>query len=111
MTPTIGTASRTTRRALLVRGVVLALRSGLFALGAASSARASSEVLVNETFTGSTTSSPNWVLPSTPSGATNQACLTAGTTGGTPIPGCSTATDTPGSGALRFTTPATTQEG
>jgi hypothetical protein len=70
-------------------------------------------IFVSETFTGSTTSSSHWTVPSAPSGHTNIACLTAsGATAGTPIPGCqSPALDATGSGALRFTSTVGGEEG
>ncbi|MGA8015107.1 MAG: Ig-like domain repeat protein, partial [Candidatus Dormiibacterota bacterium] len=75
-------------------------------------ALAAGTLLVNEAFTGSTTSSSHWVLPSAPSGK-NEACLTAGTSSSeTPVPGCGLSIpDSSGSGALRFTTATTNQEG
>src|SRR5450755_4709081 len=70
-------------------------------------ALASTATLVNESFTGSSTSSPNWVLP-TASGTTNDACLTAGDGSG-PVPGCS---DNSGPQAgLQLTTNIQSQEG
>ncbi|HTX30933.1 MAG TPA: invasin domain 3-containing protein [Solirubrobacteraceae bacterium] len=91
----------------IARALMLACLCGVIA---APSALASNETFVNETFAGATTASPNWIVPSTPTG-TNAVCLTAGTAGGTPVPGCPSATDSPGSGALRFTTPTKTEEG
>jgi uncharacterized repeat protein (TIGR01451 family) len=75
-------------------------------------ALAGGTVLVTEAFTGTTTSSSHWVLPSAPTGS-NKACLTAGTNASqTPVPGCALSTpDASGSGALRFTSAATNQEG
>ena len=63
--------------------------------------------LVSETFTGTSTSSPNWVLPTT-SGTSNDACLTDGDGSG-PVPGCG---DAGGSQAgLQLTTNVIGQEG
>ena len=74
---------------------------------AAQPALALGSPLVSETFTGTSTSSPNWVVP-TPSGATNDACLTAGDGSG-PVPGCG---DAAGSQAgLQLTTNEIGQEG
>ena len=74
-------------------------------------ALASGVVLVNEPFTGTTTASSEWVLPSAPSG-TNVACMTASTaTSQTPIPGCGPPADSSGSGALRLTADSTGEEG
>ena len=72
-------------------------------------ALASTATLVNESFTGSSTTSANWVKPAaTDSGGTNDACLTAGDGSG-PVPGCG---DTAGSQAgLQLTTNLQSQEG
>ena len=68
-------------------------------------------LLVNEPFTGTTTSSSEWVLPGAPAG-TNVACMTASTaTSQTPIPGCGSPADSSGSGALRLTANSGTEEG
>jgi hypothetical protein len=70
-------------------------------------------IFVQESFTGATTSSHNWVVPAAPTGWTNYACLTAsGTTSGTPIPGCpGGAIDAVGQGALRFSNVVENEEG
>jgi hypothetical protein len=74
-------------------------------------ALAAGVVLVNEPFTGTTTSSSEWVLPGAPAG-TNVACMTASTNGSqTPIPGCGSPADSSGSGALRLTADSGTEEG
>ncbi len=112
MNPTAATDPRArTARPALIAAILLTAAVLTGALGAAT-ARASTEVLVTEPFTGSTMSSSNWVLPSAPTGS-NEACLTAGTsTTQTPVPGCGLSTpDASGSGALRLTSAATTQEG
>jgi hypothetical protein len=68
-------------------------------------------LLVNEPFTGTTTSSSEWVLPGAPAG-TNVACMTASTAASqTPIPGCGSPADSSGSGALRLTADSGTEEG
>lgn len=92
-------------------GVVLASCGG-FAVAIPASAWASSEMLVNESFTGSSMSDSNWSVPSAPNGA-NVACLTAGTsTTEKPVPGCSsTPIDQSGSGALQLTPDETGLEG
>jgi hypothetical protein len=74
-------------------------------------ALAAGVVLVNEPFTGTTTSSSEWVLPGAPAG-TNVACMTASTNGSqTPIPGCGSPADSSGSGALRLTADSGGEEG
>ncbi len=60
---------------------------------AAGPAAADTATLVSESFTGSSTSSSNWVLPTPASGANNDACLTAGTGSG-PVGGCSDSSGT-----------------
>jgi hypothetical protein len=58
--------------------------------------------LFAESFAAPTTAQPSWTRPT--SGAWNQACLTAGDSSTTAIPGCaSPAVDSPGTGALRLT--------
>jgi hypothetical protein len=76
---------------------------------AAGPAAAATATLVNEPFTGTTTSSPNWVLP-TPSTTTNDACLSASgaVPTATPVPGCGTTDTQPG---LQLTTADNTKEG
>jgi hypothetical protein len=72
------------RRVWLAVGSTL---SGFILVGmAAQPAVADGSTLVNEQFTGTSTSSPNWVLP-TPTGTTNDACLTDGDGTG-PVGGC-----------------------
>ncbi|MGO9028778.1 MAG: beta strand repeat-containing protein [Acidimicrobiales bacterium] len=92
----------------IVVGLVAGLSGAAVGL-AASPAAAAQETLVAETFTGTTTTSPHWSLPSAPTG-TNEACLTAGTVS-TPIPKCTSHTDSAGSGALRLTTNGGDEEG
>ena len=84
-----------------VWGLVGSTLAGFVLVGTAvQPALASTTTLVNESFTGTSTSSANWVLP-TASGTTNDACLTAGDGSG-PVPGCS---DSAGSqGGLQLTT-------
>ncbi len=106
--------SRGTRRLrrLASSGVIVLLAlMGWTAFGAIPAQ--ASTIFVQESFTGSTTSSANWTVPSAPTGDTNIACLTAsGATSGTPIPGCqTTALDASGSGALRLTNIGKTEEG
>src|ERR1019366_60249 len=100
-----GIAMRGRRRVWLAVGSTLS-GFGLVAV-AALPAAATGTTLVSESFIGASTSSPNWVLP-TPSGTTNDACLTAGDGSG-PVPGCS---DSAGLQAgLQLTTDAQGQEG
>ena len=73
---------------------------------AAGPAAATTATLVNESFTGTSTSSPNWVLP-TASGTTNDACLTDGHGSG-PVGGCATPGEQAG---LQLTTADTSKEG
>jgi hypothetical protein len=78
---------------------------------AAQSAVAATATLVNEPFTGTTTSSPNWVAPAPSTGLVNDACLSASgaLATSTPVPGCTTTAGTqPG---LQLTTNALNQEG
>ena len=78
--------------------------------GFAAPASASTSTLVNESFTGATTSSPNWTLPTASSSGTNDACLTASSnTSGTPVPGCSGPIGA--ESGLQLTTADTFQEG
>ena len=74
------------------------------AVAFATSAFAAETPIVSETFTNTTTTSPDWTLPVAPAG-TNVACLTASGDGSqTPIPGCALGSPDPdGSGALRLT--------
>ena len=68
---------------------------------------------VNESFTGSNAGS-GYLLPSTQSGATNMACLTAAPTTAPntgSIPTCAGASDLEGQGALRLTTATNNQVG
>lgn len=92
------------------RGRLVALVLGLVAAGGIAFPAAAGAVpmnLVVEPFTGSTTTSPNWVLPG---GDENDACLTASAdTAQSPIPGCGdTAGGVPG---LQLTTNDVSQEG
>jgi hypothetical protein len=73
---------------------------------AAQPALALGSPLVSETFTGTSTSSPNWVLP-TASGPSNDACLTGGDGTG-PVGGCATAG---GKDGLQLTTNEKSHEG
>jgi hypothetical protein len=97
-----GIAMRGHRRVWVAVGSTFA---GFVLVGtAAQPALALGSPLVSETFTGSSTSSPNWVLPTPP----NDACLTAGDGSG-PVGGCG---DTKGSQAgLQLTTNIQGQEG
>jgi hypothetical protein len=65
--------------AMMKKRILLAVGSVvgglLVAVGAQAPAIASTAQLVNESFTSSAPSSPNWVLPAASSG-TNDACLT-----------------------------------
>ncbi len=112
----LGRARRRVTGRALQRPLIGTLVAGLAAAALLGTdplpALAAGTMLVNEAFTGSTTSSPHWVLPSAPSG-TNSACLTAGTSSSqTPVPGCGLSSpDAGGSGALRFTTATTNLEG
>lgn len=96
---------------MLIRRICLiSVVAGVVAAGGAAfpaAAVAAGTGLVDETFTGSTTSSPNWVLPG---GDVNDACLTASAdTGQSPVPGCG---DTAGPVAgLQLTTGDLSQEG
>jgi hypothetical protein len=82
----LGDAMRGHHRVWLAVGSTL---SGVILVGlAAGPAAASTSTLVNESFTGTSTSSSQWVLPATP-GTTNQACLTNGNGTG-PVGGCAT---------------------
>jgi hypothetical protein len=75
-------------------------------------ANAATAQLVNETFTGATTSAPVWVLPAASGAEANGACLTGSTnTSQTPIPGCSPTPAAPAQPGLQLTTAATQQEG
>jgi hypothetical protein len=94
---------------------MVAIASTVCAFGivvvAAAPADATTASLVNEPFTGVTTASPDWMLPASTGGGSNDACLSAAgnTSSSTPIPGCGT---TAGSQAGLQLTPATTsQEG
>lgn len=83
---------------------------GMFAVAAAP-ADATTTSLVSEPFTGATTASSNWVLPTSTGGDSNDACLSAAgnTPSSAPIPGCGT---TAGAQAGLQLTPALTfQEG
>jgi hypothetical protein len=93
------------RRVWLAVGSTL---SGLILVGtAAQPAVAATAQLVNESFAGMHTTSPNWVLP-TPSTTANDACLTDGDGTG-PVGGCG---DTAGDvGGLQLTTDDYDQEG
>jgi hypothetical protein len=93
---------------MLTAALVLVPGAAYIAISAAP-ALASTEVLVSEPFTGTTTSSPDWVLPGAPGGP-NSACMTAGTAT-TPVPACSPAPDSPGNGALELTSYADDEEG
>ena len=74
---------------------------------AAGPAAAATATLVNESFAGPTTNSPNWVKPAATPGAVNDACLTGGDGTG-PIPACVN----PGPvGGLQLTTDDYSQEG
>lgn len=76
------------RRVWLAVGSTL---SGFILVGlGAASAGAATSTLVNELFTGTSTTSPNWVLPAASTGASNEACLTLGDGTG-PVGGCATA--------------------
>jgi len=68
--------------------------------------------LVAESFSGSTTASPDWATPALPVFG-NSVCLTAGTNpAATPIPGCALPTpDAPGDGVLQLTGNAPTHAG
>ena len=82
--------------------VVLVANPGMTAMAATAQ-------LVDEPFTGATTSSASWVLPAASVAETNDACLTASAnTGQTPIPGCATTGPTAG---LQLTTSELNQEG
>jgi hypothetical protein len=68
------------------------------------------KVLFTDSFTNATTSEPMYLPAGT--GATNVACLTAGSnTTQTPVADCSASGDAAGQGVLRLTTAATNQEG
>jgi hypothetical protein len=77
--------------------------------GVTTAATAATAVLVDEQFTGSTTASPNWVLPTSSAAATNGACLTGSSNSGlSPVPGCAS----PGAAhGLQLTTNGTYTEG
>jgi hypothetical protein len=95
------------RRVWLAVGSTLA---GFVLVGTAvQPALAVGSTLVNEPFTGSTTSSANWVLPTASVNETNTACLTGSAdTTQTPIPGCASAGAASG---LQLTTNDNDQEG
>src|SRR6267154_6236467 len=79
----------------------------------APSALAAGTVLFNQTFHDNTVdgTAGSVALPASPTGS-NSACLTAaGNSTANPLASCSTATDTQGSGKLRFTSAGTTLEG
>lgn len=69
--------------------------------------------MISEPFTGSQVEVPaDWDAIPGPGGATNYACLTAGTsTSEAPIPSCTSISDATGSGALRMTAASTSEEG
>ncbi|MDX6229436.1 MAG: large repetitive protein, partial [Frankiales bacterium] len=87
--------------------VVLTVAGVMMAAPVAQAAIAS---VVEESFTGTSTTSPNWVLPAASTGTVaNDACLAASTdTYTTPIPGCAASGGTAG---LQLTTAAEGQEG
>ncbi|GAA2725187.1 Ig-like domain repeat protein [Cellulomonas aerilata] len=105
-------ASQLLRRAGAVAAALgLMTSTVLITAPVAGAAGAALSPLAGETFTGPTTSSPDWQVVR--AGSSTAACLTAGTTtAGLPIGGCSsTAIDPAGSGVLRLTTNATGQVG
>ncbi|MDX6256804.1 MAG: large repetitive protein [Frankiales bacterium] len=87
--------------------VVMAVAGVMMAAPVAQAATAS---LVEESFTGTSTTPPKWVLPAASTGTVaNDACLAASTdTSTTPIPGCAASGGTAG---LQLTTAAEGQEG
>src|SRR5450432_167323 len=96
------------RRVWLAVGSTVA--AGVLIANPGMSAMAATAQLVDEPFTGATTSSAHWVLPAASVAETNDACLTgSANTGQTPIPGCA-ATGGPTAG-LQLTTNQLTQEG
>ena len=77
----------------------------------ASSVSSTPILLSDESFSGTTTLTPNWELPAAPFGA-NSACLTASLNmAQTPIPGCGGTPAAAGSGALQFTSVNNSEEG
>jgi hypothetical protein len=98
---------RARRRVWLAVGSTL---SGFVLVGtAATSASAATATLVNESFLGASTTSPNWVLPAASVSETNTACLTGSTnTSQAPIRGCASAGGVAG---LQLTTNGLNQEG
>jgi hypothetical protein len=91
---------------IAVAGCVIATWGVAFPAAAA----ASPSTLVQESFTSSTTTSPNWVLPAASGAvAANDACLTGSdNTSQTPIPGCTVSGSVPG---LQLTINDLSQEG
>jgi large repetitive protein len=94
------------------RAGVAAFGALVAALAVSIGASAAGSPIVIESFTHITTISPDWTLPSAPTG-TNVACLTASSDASqTPIPGCALAPPDPdGSGALRLTDALNSEEG
>lgn len=104
----VPTASAT-RRVAAVVAVVATVAVGAVVTASRSDAvpGTPTTTLFEESFAGTTTSSPSW---SRPSAASNTACLTGSQDGAqSPIPGCGG--DAPGSGVLRLTSNETAQVG
>lgn len=102
------------RARILLTGLVVVGIAGLALTGtgatSAVAAAPSQTTFVDEGFTGASAGT-GYIRPSTQSGATNVACLTAAGANTGTVPTCAGASDAEGSGALRLTTATNNQTG